>query len=194
MALCILSKLDDMNLIALIEQIRSTYLGRFAAAAAESQLYVEPVARLADGSAALSGELNTPFRHDLFRPDGNALLAVASDKLFDFAPLSVDLAQTTLTVAPFSWDGLSLGVQGLADDVIAFDVRHWFLRWFDEGEANALNAEGLNGVVHFVGDPALLEHAVQFQIDLGSAPAEALMELLTVLANRGATTLSVGSA
>jgi hypothetical protein len=49
------------------------------------------------------------------------------------------------------------------------------------------------GVIHFVSDPAFKDSKTNFQIDFGSAPVGAFMELLETLRISGATLVYIGS-
>jgi len=65
------------------------------------------------------------------------------------------------------------------------------MRWFDPDDLKTINSEGLYGVVHFLGEPKKTERGVVFLLDFGSAPSEALDELLEELAANGASWASV---
>ena len=63
--------------------------------------------------------------------------------------------------------------------------------WIDEDDDNVRNADGLYGVVHFIDDPVLVDNALRFRIDLGSAPAAAVSDLVELLLDRGAVAVAL---
>jgi hypothetical protein len=89
-------------------------------------------------------------------------------------------------VAPFLWDAVALRVGGLVPAQVGSVVAPWFMDWFDPEDANRENEEGLFGVVHFASDPRPEGALVAVELDLGSAPVQALEDLLLRLAAAGA--------
>jgi len=89
-------------------------------------------------------------------------------------------------IAPFAWNEVMLRVAGLAPEDMGAVLAPWFMHWFDPHDANRANEEGLFGVVHFASDPCGEGGMVVVELDLGSAPAQALEDLLERLAAAGA--------
>lgn len=181
-----------MHLTELFDLIRRPYIDQLALAAAEPGFHVEPVLRKRDGSAAHDGVLATPYRCDLVRKDTGATEAVDGTERVRFEPLCIDIDGMTLQIAAFSWDWLTVHIAGLPDADVHAMLRDWFLRWCDEDDVNERNAEGLYGVVHDIGDPVPHEDGLQCRIDLGSASAACLPDLIEALLARGASGVALG--
>ena len=180
-----------MTIHELLELIRRPYIEQFSRDKAEGVFHIEPVLRRSDGGPATEGALVTPCRCDLVRKDTGAGLAVNATERVRLDDLQVEIDGVTLKISAFSWDWLTLHVAGISHTDATALVRDWFLRWFDEDDNNLQNGEGFYGVVHFVGDPVQLEETVQFQIDLGSAPATSVCELIEQLLESGPTALTM---
>jgi len=180
-----------MTLIELLERIRQLYVGQFSGIVAQSGCHVEPVLRDRTGAVVYEGPLRTPYRCDLVRKDTFATVSIDATERLRFDTLSFDIGTTRVQLAPFSWDALTLEIDGMAQADAADVMRNWFLRWFDEADENAADADGLYGVVHYLSDPVDLGRAVRFQVDLGSAPAGAVSGLIEELCTRGAARLNL---
>jgi hypothetical protein len=74
------------------------------------------------------------------------------------------------------------------------EMEKWLTRWFDLKETFPADEDGLHGVVHQMSYPISRGTRHYFTLDLGSAPVEAMRELLAVLIESGATRLHVVSA
>lgn len=180
-----------MTIRELLERIRRPYIEQFSRAAAEPGFHIEPVLRRSDGSPATEGILLTPYRCDLVRKDTGASVAVDATERIRLEDLEVVIDGVTLKISAFSWDLLTLHIAGVPHVDAEVLMRNWFLGWFDEDERNSKNAEDLYGVVHFVSDPVQVEGSLRFQIDLGSAPATSVCELIGQLLERGPTGLTL---
>jgi hypothetical protein len=167
-----------------LDIIRSLYVATFAEVIREREGHVEPVFRTDDGDVAVEGELELPCRADFIDPEANEggeSLMVDSARLASFEPLAVEIGGTKLHVAPFGWDWATLSVLGLDDEDASDLLVKWFWDWFDADDTNEETAEGLYGVVHFLSDPEPVEGGLRVNLDLGSAPAEAMTDLLSRL-------------
>jgi len=59
-------------------------------------------------------------------------------------------------------------------------LRNWYLEWFQTRRVQ--NAAGLRGAVHRITGPIITDQRMGFEIDLGTAPVEALHDLIDVFA------------
>jgi uncharacterized protein YtpQ (UPF0354 family) len=77
-------------------------------------------------------------------------------------------------------------------------VNAWFRKWIGETEPKTLGDDGLSGVVHSLSPPMRESGGGGgvwvLLVDLGSAPVEALAELLETIRQIGATDVKIGSA
>jgi hypothetical protein len=176
-----------MNLTELFEAIRATYVRELGAVVAAVDAHVEPAFRRQDGSLAVEGALDLPCRADYIPRDGGMKPGrVDSKTRVEFEPFVVLYGNCEVQLSPFTWDWLQVNVRGLGLEEVAVLAKSWFLRWFDVEDENEPNEQGLFGVVHFFGDPSAAESEVRLTLDLGSAPSEALNELLWQLSSHGA--------
>jgi len=185
-----------MTLTELFDAVRAPYAERLAAAARGQDGVPEAAFRLADGAVATEGALGLPLRADFLHVKGPAAgqsLMVDATSRPVFEPFEVAVAGRPVTVEPFTWDWALVSVAGLSLDHGAPALRDWFMRWFDEADAGALDAAGLRGVVHAMMDPVAAADGFEVTIDLGSAPGAAVGDLLTRLALAGATALRLGA-
>ena len=174
----------------LFQVIRMAYASTFAdAVAAAANSHVEPALRHADGSLALDPECGLPVRVDLIQRRGTQAgkrMSVESAARMLFSVHTLPIPPAIVYVAPFVWDDVSLQIGGLTEQEAGAVLAPWFMDWFDAEDANSPNGEGLFGVVHYVSAPRAEAGMVGFGLDLGSAPAQALEDLLSRLASAGA--------
>ncbi len=173
-----------MTFPELMSAIRASYAENLATTvAAHDPALREAAMRRADGTLALDGTPPLPHRFDVLDAAGDSRM-VDAERQLKFDSFTFDIDTMSVSVAPFTWDWLAIGIDG--DPVVASNAcAQWFLRWFDAEDAQAPAADGLRGVVHFMGDPAATASGIDLRIDLGSAPDEAVDDLLFALAEAG---------
>lgn len=88
----------------------------------------------------------------------------------------------------FSWEALRLKFSGARFKLETLQT--WLATWLDVAEVREPDRWGLSGIVHDVAWTH--EHDVwQLDVDLGSAPVNALEELFGIIANAGVTSLEL---
>jgi hypothetical protein len=94
-------------------------------------------------------------------------------------------------VYPVMWEVFILWCRHPSPDWRTLDA--WRAKWLDmERGADPNDEDGLSGVAHYLA-PAVAEGGgYLFEIDFGSAPIEALMELIDALVRGGATEIELG--
>lgn len=184
---------DARNTLALrLAPIRLAYVRELARAIASCDAIGEPALRGADGAIGRDGVLQVGLRVDLFDRASSKSLRIGPNAL-----LSADAAEllwstgTALRVEPFCWS--ELRVEVVIGAPIGADLAAWFERWFDAEDRHELDPDGLAGVVHFVSDPRDVDGASVFEVDLGSAPVSAVLDLTDVLAGLGAQRIRMRS-
>lgn len=95
-----------------------------------------------------------------------------------------------LVVAPFRWNRCPVTVLGIQALEERFNV--WFARWLEGNQSP--DGKTLLGVINSAGRPTSLPHGLglTFTVNFGSAPVEAVAELISVLA-RGAQLVALGA-
>ncbi|UMR29769.1 hypothetical protein MJ904_22445 [Massilia sp. MB5] len=180
-----------MKIVELLDGMRRPYLDELSSVADEHEYHIEPVLRLSDGQAARDGMFGTPCRYDFVRKDTGEVCSIETAQRMELAPIRLELDGKLLDISTFSWDWLTLDIAGLSADMARTPIQNWFMRWFDEDDTNPQNAESLYGVVHFMSDAKQIDGGVRFCIDLGSAPASAVAELIEELLSQGAEGLAL---
>ncbi len=77
--------------------------------------------------------------------------------------------------------------------VLGSEFERWFARWVDLDDVRAPDADGLAGVIHSVTKAGRVGDKWGFSIDLGSAPAESVLELLELPELNQAGVVEIGS-
>lgn len=172
-----------MTFAELMQAIRASYVEVLAEAVAGRDLvFREAALRRADGSLALDGVPLTPVRVDLVEA-GDSRMVDAKRRL-DFEPFSFELSGMQVAVSPFTWDWLAIAIDG--DAAAATRVcADWFMRWFDPEDEREPGDDGLRGMVHCLTDATATATGITLHVDLGSAPDEAVDDLLFALAEAG---------
>lgn len=181
-----------MTLTELFAAVRAQYTQELTEAIAASEAHVEPAFRKETGELAVSGPLELPYRADLIPRGGDGTsVMVDSTTSLGFEPFTVDYGQCRVHVSPFVWDWVKFAVKGLTEDESAVLMKAWFLRWFDPDDTNEADEQGLFGVVHYLGEPQAVEGSEEWTVDLGSAPPEAVEDLLKMFESHGSTEVSL---
>jgi hypothetical protein len=180
-----------MTLTDLLKQIRQLYISQLSRTAAQADFYIEPVLRNRDGFAVYEGSLATPYRCDLVNKVTFKTERVDATVCVRFDAVSCIIGNIRLQMSQFSWDMLTLVIDGISKAAAEQVMRNWFLHWFDENDSNVANAEGLYEVVHYISDSLSVGTAVRFDVDLGSAPADAVAALIDELCDQGASELKL---
>jgi hypothetical protein len=88
----------------------------------------------------------------------------------------------------FSWEALRLRFSGSQFRIEG--LQGWLTRWLDADEVREPDASGLSGVVHDLAW-AVEDGTWQLDVDFGSAPIEALKDLLSAISAVGVTSLEL---
>lgn len=92
---------------------------------------------------------------------------------------------------PMIWNAVEFRFAPIHTDWISLD--RWYRKWLNVDDDNFRDADGLAGVVHHTARPVVEGEQMVLAVDFGSAPPNAVMELLQVLAELGIPRVEVGS-
>lgn len=96
-----------------------------------------------------------------------------------------------LEVFPFVWNACEfIWPSSVA---LGQEFEHWYERWMDLSECRSEDDDGLGGVVHSVSSPRARAGGWGIEVDFGSAPVEAMLELVKLPAFATAGAARVGS-
>lgn len=94
-------------------------------------------------------------------------------------------------VFPIIWDTCHVWFHDPQFDIASLDP--WRAKWLNVNRtADPNDEDGLTCGAHYLSKPTPEGGGLLFEVDLGSAPTDALVELLTTIANAGATQIELG--
>lgn len=190
-----------MGVVEILTQIRDYYLARLTGAAEEAaadadSVVLEPCLRDSEGNAVREGEHGLGMRVDVVviaAGDAVRTLSVETDRELAFPAVTFAWSPgLEVVLRGFAWQRCPLRLAGSA--LNPRPLFEWFEKWFDADDERPLDERGLQGVVHFMSDPAMAANSMILEVDFGSAPIEAVEELLDVAATAGASTIEFGHA
>ncbi|MCP5270134.1 MAG: hypothetical protein H6932_02775 [Burkholderiaceae bacterium] len=137
-----------------------------------------------------------PFR--LYRADVAAnvegqpkLRDVNPSTHLSFEPFGIELDEgVTAAIHPFVWN--DVGIQ-FNTALPAERIEEWAMRWLDPEDRFTQDEHGLQGVIHSIVHEKGVGGDTNLNIDFGSAPVEALSELMELAVNAGASHMSIQS-
>jgi hypothetical protein len=101
------------------------------------------------------------------------------------------LPQLRVTLSTFVWNGLEFVARDQPDNLTA--LSEWVERWLDVNDTRHSDPDGLAGIIHSTTFPVVDQHGWSFSVDFGSAPVDAVRDLLLTLNAGGVTELRMGS-
>ena len=182
-----------MKVHEFFDSCRASYFAKFLAAHVEASkrgtLLDWEVLRVDENDNVVkTGSPATGLRTDLllevegeFQP-----VRVVSASAPTLSRLVIEIGKLRAVFAPFRWDELQLQV--ICAEPILDVVAGWYDEWFKEAEDFATFP---GYCVHYMSDLEIHGQRYTFELDLGSAPAIALEELIRSLEKRGASMLSL---
>ena len=150
--------------------------------------------------ATSANPFRVPMRQDIVpvRDGAAQAIMVVRGPEADFLPLAWEYDDGfQLALGPFTWDEARLVVFGLPAGADLTPLVRWFEEWADLKDEEEPDAEhGLRLLAHHVQrveDPRIPEGTAVFELDMGTAPADALTDFIDLLSQLGATTVVVGN-
>jgi hypothetical protein len=188
----------DSRLLDVLEPVRDIAVGEILEVMArrlDSGAHVihEPMQRDADGHVTRSGKLRLPVRGDLEVTAGGRTLVqrVACEKVLNFEPLTlIEPDGFVAVLKPFRWDAADVLVEARQATPNWTPVRRWYLEWFQSRFSEL--APDLDGAVHGIDGPNEVPEGWRFTVDFGSAPIEALTDMVGAFAETGAARIRIG--
>lgn len=190
-----MEKLSD-----LFDAVRRPYVASFEMSLRSmpgSRILVEPAARGPTGEIKRVGALQTGFRADVMvEAEGGVspIRLVPPTKLqFETVALENFSGYQSVLFDPFEWFFCRVRLENPKPDWSA--LRGWNERWFaGEDDFVAPRDAKPRGLVHCLDDPQPLNRPGQFElrVDLGTAPIDAMFELLGALNECGTEHVWIG--
>ena len=176
------------DLAALAEEVRQHYLRALLKTFADYKTSHHPSSL--EVMLELQRDEPLPFR--LYRVDMASnvngethLQEVNPSTHLSFETFSVPVSTAlSVEVRPMNWNGVEVCANVHVD---AKAIEEWALKWLDVEDNRAQDEDGLQGVIHSVTRQDSQVGSTRIAVDWGSAPLEAMEELLQVLSTSGAT-------
>jgi hypothetical protein len=139
-------------------------------------------------------QLSQPARHDIvIRHNDQPDEILRLEKVADAAPLrgTLQIKNVPVKVYTVAWAAFSLWVR-LARPVWT-RLEPWKKKWLEVGPGGEPDNDGLMGVVHSISAPTSEGGGFLFELNFGSAPVDALTELIDLLVEMGANEIELGT-
>lgn len=96
--------------------------------------------------------------------------------------IDLNFGDLNIELNPFFWHGCELIIKSNSKENKEYEwLKKWTKKWIDEDDEFEINKNGLSGVIHNVSIPIFENNEISITVDLGSAPVEALIELLDII-------------
>lgn len=176
-----------MEMLALLEMLRSDYLTAFAAAYHQqlelnNKLHTEI-------AFEISGEVyKNLYVVDMLKKVDEAITPIEVDPKDAAYSGEVSMQYNGLTVefSKVSWDSMSFLISPAPAELIGFEI--WFDKWIDLEGSRHVEGEIFSRVIHSV----ILEDT-SVHVDLGTATTESAIELFKLFKMNGVKTVRVSS-
>ncbi len=132
-------------------------------------------------------ELFKYYRLDYLKKDENGenrIVEFNTDGYLDHEPLEFEVGNSRIEINPFVWNNCEIFIDNDLNDWNEF--HEWIKKWIAIDDEYAQDENGFSGLIHNVTRPIEENSRITTAIDLGTAPVEALTELLEVFLNDGA--------
>jgi hypothetical protein len=186
-----------MEIKELLERHREYYLNHFGQALTKEK--EKP------GAAELLIELNKQgdepnevyrmYRFDFMRKENGAPKPVEFnlDGHLIHETVEYDIGEQKILVNPLVWNGTELILDIELKDWT--DYEDWARKWLDLNDENEIDQNGYSGVIHNISPPEPIQQGTGVSIDLGTAPVDALTELIEIFLNtEGVRTIRIETA
>ena len=121
------------------------------------------------------------FRYDLATKGKEApnLKEFNADGYLNHQELNFSVNGKTIILAPIGWNGVDITLDNHSTDISNIVV--WATKWLDSKDEKVQDSNKLQGVIHNISKPEKEDDKTTFSVDFGSAPTEAVLELLDIL-------------
>lgn len=126
------------------------------------------------------GRFSLPVRHDLLPLiDGKpgSIVIFREQKPAMVVETMAEVNSIPVKIRQFTWDQFELRLNGVRPTADLMSILHWYDRWFDRlGRRPEIGA--VRGVIHSMDGPFWDMNGLTIEVDLGTATADALLDLL----------------
>lgn len=176
-----------MELAAFIDDLRSAYVQEFVATFSREK------AKNADFFSEIGLEISGSVHKGLYVVDfvrrvegSNTVVELGETPRTFRGPASFSIGGMPVEFDSVSWDAVEVSAEPTI--IWSQDLEAWFERWLDT-EKTPKDGDVVTGIIHSV---AITDSGVQ--IDFGTAPPEAALELISLIRENGARSIHFGNA
>jgi len=183
----------------ILSLMRADYMALYRQALSELTekgiMAVEPIVNMGgeDETDETDENKQLPVRIDvvLGTQEDYQLVGIQEDTQPGFEPFSAEVASLNIevSVAPFLWHRCDVLMQGSCEDWQP--LLEWFAKWMDLDNSRR-DPSGFAGSIHQMSLPAEHPEGTILTIDMGTAPPEAMLELLVTLDHMGLSSFRLG--
>ena len=184
---------DLAEVLSFFAEVRSSYIRSLEHAIRaereknpDARVLQEVVAQTEDQSYKTCWDIAIERRDGQLEP-----VLVDLQEFLPWQPARIRVGSLSVLVEPFLWHVCSVVVRPAPAEDSWTALAQWFDRWFDR---NQQPGERFRNAVHWMNDPEDKNGHLCLQVDLGTAPADALIDLLDTLGAMGATSAAVYTA
>lgn len=188
-----------MDLMEFLQSARDEYLTRYRAAirkCRQTESHCHPEVWVQPNSAPGSEETPDPLCIDILcgERDNPKVFAVMGGEAPEGAKVgTMQIGGARLTVFPIAWEMCVVWFARAIDAPDWSALASWKSKWMDRNKGACPGDEDeLCNVAHYLGKPVSEGGGFLFEVDFGSAPLDALMEMLDVLVGMGAREIELG--
>lgn len=178
-----------MDFEELIELARDSYVGQFAHFAdVQAKAHPGGVAEVKLEVSVEAGLYRSLYCADYMtgpaHDDAPQIVELSPDEEVAFDPIVVTLNELEMTVEALDWHEMNLSLTGAPETLQGLEA--WFETWFDPEDRNIDLDSRFSGHIH-----SLLVDNDHLHVDFGTAPVQALIDLLLLIEMNGCTAVRV---
>lgn len=162
------------------EEVRASYV-RTLERAIRAELDRNPGARVCQEVVARTGDGSYRTCWDIAIEHGDGRMEPVLVDLHAFLPWEparVRVGNLSVLVEPFLWHACSIVARPAPAEHTFSPLTDWFDRWFERPQEPG---QRFRNAVHWMSEPEVRAGHLCLQVDLGSGPADALLDLLRAI-------------
>jgi len=148
-----------------------------------AHVYQEVMAKTGDGSYKTCWDIAIEHSDGRMEP-----VLVDLSVFLPWEHARIRVGNLSVLVEPFLWHVCSIVARPAPPEHTFAALAQWFDRWF---QLDKVPGERFRNAVHWMSDPEIREGHLCLQVDLGTAPADAVLDLLRTIGAMGATSAAL---
>lgn len=168
-----------MKLKELLDKHRTYYLENFKKLLNQSEEGVSEL--LIENKSEEPDVLFRLYRYDLVTKTetGHKIVEFNTDGFLNHSKIEYELYEKIIDFHPIVWNGVDFTIEQIGMDFQY--ISDWAYKWLDINDEFPIDSDKLQGVVHNISKPVVLEDELTFSVDFGTSPIESTMELIEII-------------